>query len=322
MAAIHSGDADLSMIQDREVAVIGFGAEARAHCLNLRDSGVDVRVGLAPSSSGIPAAQAEGLPVMSITQACQEADVIAVLLADEQIPTIYAEHIAAHLGDGDALVFPRGFSVHFGQVEPPRGVDVCLVSVEESGATMRRHYEDGHAVPALLGVHQDATGRAWDLAKAYTKAIGGLRNDAFVTTMGEQTQAELFSEQVVHGGLAQLVRMGFETLVQAGCQPEVAHLEMRHVLKDVVDQMTEGRGNTSQDATAEYGGLLAGTRVIDGHVRAAMKAVLDDIGSGQFANRFRADQEAGAPELAQLRAEHASHQLVRTDERMRSRFGC
>ncbi|MBO1029892.1 ketol-acid reductoisomerase [Tessaracoccus sp. SD287] len=309
----YDSDADLSLLQDRQVAVIGYGSQGHAHALNLRDSGVDVRVGLAEGSSSRAKAEAEGLRVLSVAEAAKEADLIMILTPDQVQRTLYAEQIAPHLEEGDALFFAHGFNIRFGYITAPDGVDVCMVAPKGPGHLVRREYADGRGVPVLVAVEKDASGHAKDIALAYAKAIGGLRAGGIETTFTEETETDLFGEQaVLCGGASQLIMAGFETLTEAGYQPEVAYFECLHELKLIVDLMYEGgiaKQRWSVSDTAEYGDYVSGPRVIDAHVKQNMKAVLADIQNGAFAKRFIEDQDAGAPEFKKLRAEGEAHPI-------------
>ncbi len=325
MAKIYyDDDADLSIIQNRQVAIIGYGSQGHAHALNLRDSGVDVRVGLRPGSSSVAKAEAQGLRVLGIEEACEEADVIMILAPDQNQRQLYAEQIAPHLKDGDAIFFAHGFNIRYGYIKAPAGVDICMVAPKGPGHIVRREYEDGRGVPVLVCVEQDATGGAWDLAKSYARALGGLRAGGIETTFAEETETDLFGEQaVLCGGMSHLVQAGFETLTAAGYQPEMAYFECLHEMKMIVDLMIEG-GITKQrwsiSDTAEYGDYVSGPRVIDQHVKDNMKAVLDDIQSGAFAERFIADQDAGAPEFKKMREAEAGHPIEATGHELRKMF--
>jgi ketol-acid reductoisomerase len=317
----YDDDADLSVIKGRKVAVIGYGSQGHAHALNLRDSGVDVRVGLAEGSRSRAKAEAEGLRVLSVAQAVQEADLIVILTPDQVQRTVYAESIAPHLKEGAALFFGHGFNIRFGYITAPEGVDVAMVAPKGPGHLVRREFVDGRGVPVLLAVEKDETGKAWDLAKSYARAIGGLRAGGIRTTFTEETETDLFGEQaVLCGGASQLVMYGFEVLTEAGYQPEVAYFECLHELKLIVDLMIEGgiaKQRWSVSDTAEYGDYVSGPRVIDAHVKANMQAVLKDIQDGTFAKRFIADQDAGAPEFKALREKGAQHPIEATGRQLR-----
>ncbi|HET8601467.1 MAG TPA: ketol-acid reductoisomerase [Segeticoccus sp.] len=317
----YDDDADLSVIQGRRVAVLGYGSQGHAHALNLRDSGVDVRVGLLEGSKSRPKAEAEGLKVVTPAQAVQEADVIVILAPDHVQRKLYADSVAPHLNEGDALVFGHGFNIRFGYIEPPAGVDVFMVAPKGPGHLVRREFVDGRGVPVLLAVEKDESGKAWDLAKSYAKGIGGLRAGGIGTTFTEETETDLFGEQsVLCGGASQLVQYGFEVLTEAGYQPEIAYFECLHELKLIVDLMYEGgisKQRWSISDTAEYGDYVSGPRVIDPHVKENMKAVLEDIRNGSFAQRFIDDQDAGAPEFQALREKAAGHPIEKTGRELR-----
>ena len=317
----YDDDADLSVIQGRKVAVIGYGSQGHAHALNLRDSGVDVRVGLAEGSKSKAKAEAEGLTVRSVADAVKEADLVVILTPDQVQRHVYAKDIQPNLREGAALLFGHGFNIRFGYIKPEPGSDVLMVAPKGPGHLVRREFADGRGVPVLLAVEQDASGQAWDLAKAYGKAIGGLRAGAIKTTFTEETETDLFGEQaVLCGGASQLVMYGFETLVEAGYLPEVAYFECLHELKLIVDLMIEGgiaKQRWSVSDTAEYGDYVSGPRVIDPHVKENMQAVLADIRSGKFAQRFIDDQDAGAPEFKALREKGAQHPIEATGKELR-----
>ncbi len=317
----YDDDADLRPVQDRQVAVLGYGSQGHAHALSLRDCGVDVRVGLPEGSASRGAAEAEGLRVLTPYAACEEADLIVVLAPDQVQASLYDDAIAPNLVEGDALLFGHGFNPRFGHIEAPAGVDVCLVAPQGLGSAVRREFSEGRGVPVLLAVDRDASGRAWELALSYAKGIGGLRAGGIATTFAEEAEARLFGAQAVsRGGVAQLVIAGFETLTEAGYQPEVAYFECLQELELVVDLMYAGgiaSGRRSGSDTAEYGGYVCGPRIVDASVKARMRDVLEDIRTGSFAQRFGADQGAGAPELGRLRAEAAQHPIEATGRELR-----
>ena len=317
----YDADADLSIIAGRKVAVIGYGSQGHAHSLNLRDSGVDVRVGLLEGSASRAKAEAEGLRVVTPAQAAAEADVIMILAPDHKQRSLYTESIEPHLTAGKALFFGHGFNIRFGYIKPPADVDVIMVAPKGPGHLVRREYSAGRGVPVIVAVEQDATGGAWALALSYAKAIGGLRAGGIRTTFTEETETDLFGEQaVLCGGASQLVMYGFEVLTEAGYQPEVAYFECLHELKLIVDLMYEGgiaKQRWSVSDTAEYGDYVSGPRVIDPHVKENMKAVLADIQSGAFAARFIADQDAGAPEFTALRARGEQHPIEAVGRELR-----
>ena len=309
----YDGDADLSIIQNRVVAIIGFGSQGHAHAMSLRDSGVDVRVGLRPGSPSAKKAEEAGLRVVDPATAAAEADVIMILAPDHVQAGLYKESIEPNLQAGDALFFAHGFNIRFGYITPPADVDVCMVAPKGPGHLVRREYAAGRGVPAIVAVEQDATGNAWPLALSYAKAIGSLRAGGIKTTFTEECETDLFGEQaVLCGGASQLVMYGFETLVEAGYQPEVAYFECLHELKLIVDLMYEGgiaKQRWSVSDTAEYGDYVSGPRVIDPSVKENMKAVLADIQNGTFAERFVNDQLSGANEFKELRAKGEKHQI-------------
>jgi ketol-acid reductoisomerase len=317
----YDDDADLSIIQGRNVAVLGYGSQGHAHALSLRDSGVDVRVGLLPGSKSRAKAEAEGLRVLEPAEAVEEADLIVVLAPDPAQRKLYADSIEPNLVDGDALFFGHGFNIRYGYIKPPAGVDVALVAPKGPGHLVRREFVEGRGVPNIIGVEQDATGKAWDLALSYSKAIGGTRAGAIKTTFTEETETDLFGEQaVLCGGVSQLIMYGFETLTEAGYQPEVAYFEVLHELKLIVDLIYEGgiaKQRWSVSDTAEYGDYVSGPRVIDPSVKANMKAVLDDIQDGSFAKRFIDDQDAGGPEFLALRKKGAEHPIEAVGKELR-----
>jgi ketol-acid reductoisomerase len=317
----YDDDADLSIIQGRKVAVIGYGSQGHAHSLNLRDSGVDVRVGLAEGSKSKAKAEAEGLRVLSVADAVKEADLVVILTPDQVQRTVYANEIQPNLNPGTTLLFGHGFNIRFGYIQPEAGSDVIMVAPKGPGHLVRREFVDGRGVPVLVAVEQDASGQAWALAKSYAKGLGGLRAGGIKTTFTEECETDLFGEQaVLCGGASQLVMYGFETLTEAGYQPEVAYFECLHELKLIVDLMVEGgiaKQRWSVSDTAEYGDYVSGPRVIDESVKANMQAVLADIKSGAFAKRFIDDQDAGAPEFKSLREKGAAHPIEATGRELR-----
>ena len=318
----YDDDADLSIIQGRNVAVLGYGSQGHAHALSLRDSGVDVRVGLPEESRSRAKAEAEGLRVVTPYEACEEADVVVMLVPDPAQRAVYAEAVEPNLVDGDALFFGHGFNIRFGYVKPPAGVDVCMVAPKGPGHLVRREYTAGRGVPVLVAVEQDATGGAWPLTLSYARAIGGTRAGAIRTTFAEECETDLFGEQaVLCGGVSALVMAGFETLTEAGYQPEVAYFECLHELKLIVDLMYEGgiaKQRWSVSDTAEYGDYVSGPRIIDASVKARMQDVLAEIQDGSFAARFIADQDAGAPEFKALRAAAEQHPIEGVGRELRS----
>ena len=305
----YEKDVDRSQILNRKVAVLGYGSQGHAHALNLKESGVDVRVGLREGSSSVAKAQAAGLNVQSIAAACAEADVVMMLMPDTEMAAIYEEHVAPNLGDGDALFFAHGFNIRFDLIEPAANLDVCMVAPKGPGHLVRRTYSEGGGVPCLIAVEQDASGSAKELALAYADAIGGARAGVIETTFTEETETDLFGEQaVLCGGTTRLVQAGFETLIEAGYQPEVAYFECLHELKLIVDLMYEegiaGMRYSVSD-TAEWGDLSCGPKVIDDSVKATMKTLLTDIQDGTFAANWVAESRSGRSNFLAL--EQAGH---------------
>ena len=317
----YDDDADLSLIQGKNVAVIGYGSQGHAHSLSLRDSGVDVRIGLPEGSKSRAKAEAEGLRVLTPREAAEESDLIVILAPDQHQRKLYAEEIAPQLAAGDTLVFGHGFNIRFGYITPPEGVDVFMVAPKGPGHLVRREYVDGRGVPVLVAVEKDESGDAWPLALSYAKGIGGLRAGGIKTTFTEETETDLFGEQaVLCGGASQLVMYGFEVLTEAGYQPEVAYFECLHELKLIVDLMVEGgiaKQRWSVSDTAEYGDYVSGPLVIDERVKENMKGVLEKIKDGSFAQRFIDDQDAGAPEFKALREKGAQHPIEATGKELR-----
>ncbi|HWU47856.1 MAG TPA: ketol-acid reductoisomerase [Humibacter sp.] len=325
MAEIYyDGDADLAVIQGKKVVVIGYGSQGHAHAQNLRDSGVEVRVALKEGSKSKQKAEEAGFTVVSPAEGAEWADVIVILAPDQVQRHLYADDVAPHLSAGKALVFGHGFNIRFGYIQAPEGVDVVMVAPKGPGHTVRREYEAGRGVPVIVAVEKDASGNAWPLTLSYAKAIGGLRAGGIKTTFTEETETDLFGEQaVLCGGVSQLIQYGFETLTEAGYQPQVAYFEVLHELKLIVDLMWEGgiaKQRWSVSDTAEYGDYVSGPRVIDPRVKENMQAVLNDIQDGTFAARFIADQDAGAPEFLQLRSKGEQHPIEATGRELRKLF--
>jgi ketol-acid reductoisomerase len=318
----YERDADSDLIKSRKVAVIGYGSQGHAHALNLAESGVDVRVALRDGSSSREKAKEAGLRVMSVADAVSEADVVVVLLPDTEQAKVYETEIAPNLRDGDTLLFAHGFNIRFGQITPPSGVDVVMVAPKGPGHLVRRTYVEGGGVPSLVAVAQDASGKAHALALSYANAIGATRAGVLDTTFEEETETDLFGEQVVLcGGVTALVTAGFETLVEAGYQPESAYFECLHELKLIVDLMYEqgisGMRFSISD-TAEYGDLTRGPVVIDQHVRETMQGILADIRSGAFADEWIAENRAGRPKFGELRRRGAEHQIEKIGKELRA----
>jgi len=320
----YEDDADLSIIAGRKVAVIGYGSQGHAHALNLHDSGVDVRVGLREGSPSRSKAEDAGLQVLSVVDAVKWADVVVILAPDQVQRHLYRDEIAPNLNPGSALVFGHGFNIRYGYIKPEPGLDVVMIAPKGPGHLVRREFVDGRGVPVIVAVEQDASGGAWELALSYAKAIGGLRAAGIKTSFTEETETDLFGEQaVLCGGVSQLIQYGFETLTEAGYQPEVAYFEVLHELKLIVDLIHEG-GITKQrwsvSDTAEYGDYVSGPRVITPDVKENMKAVLADIQNGAFAKRFIDDQDAGAPEFKALRAKGQNHPIEPVGRELRKLF--
>ncbi|WP_437683082.1 ketol-acid reductoisomerase [Sorangium sp. So ce131] len=309
----YDNDADLSLIQSKKIAIVGYGSQGHAHALNLRDSGATVIVALAEGSKSRAKAQAAGLQVATVSEAAKAADVIMVLAPDTSQPKIYNEQIAPHLGPGKTLMFAHGFNIRFNTITPPASVDVSMIAPKGPGHRVRETYEAGGGVPALLAVHQDASGKAEAQALAYAKGIGATRAGVLSTTFAEETETDLFGEQaVLCGGASELVKAGFETLVNAGYQPEIAYFECLHELKLIVDLMYRGGLNYmrySISDTAEYGDYVSGPRVITDKTREEMKRILADIQSGEFARKWIAENEQGRPKFEATRAKEREQRL-------------
>lgn len=317
----HDSDIDPAPLADRTVGIIGFGSQGHAHALNLRDSGVEVVVGLRPDSASRAEAEGAGLRVETVEETAGRADVISMLVPDEAMAGIYEDSIATHLDPGDALLLAHGFNIHYGQIDPPESVDVVMVAPKGPGHLLRRTYEEGSGVPCLVAVHQDATGDAFETALAYAAAIGGGRAGILETTFEEETETDLFGEQVVLvGGVSELIKASYETLVEAGYQPESAYFETLHELKLIVDLLYEGGltwMNHSISNTAEYGGYTRGKRIVDEQTRERMREILADIRSGAFATEWLAQAREGSPVLEEGRAAMKSHQIEPTGASLR-----
>src|SRR5690554_3964551 len=320
----YDNDADLSLIQGKKVAIVGYGSQGHAHAQNLRDSGVEVVIGLKDGSKSKPKAEEQGFTVKSVADAAEWADVIMILAPDQHQRSIYNDHIKGALSAGKTLAFAHGFNIRYGYISAPAGVDVVLVAPKAPGHTVRREFVDGRGIPDIIAVEQDASGKAWDLALSYAKAIGGTRAGVIKTTFTEETETDLFGEQaVLCGGMSHLVQAGFETLTEAGYQPQIAYFEVLHELKLIVDLMWEGgiaKQRWSISDTAEYGDYVSGPRVVDDRVKESMKAVLADIQNGAFAKRFIDDQDNGAKEFQELRAKEEQHPIEKTGKELRALF--
>jgi ketol-acid reductoisomerase len=317
----YDADADLGRLQGKTIAILGYGSQGHAHALNLRDSGCEVVVGLRPGSPSRGEAGSEGLTVLDVGEAASRGDVVMILLPDEKQAEAWEGEIRDGIAAGNLLMFAHGFSIHFGQIEPPPGVDVGMVAPKGPGHLVRRQFTEGRGVPCLMAVHQDATGEARDLVLAYASGIGGGRAGVIETTFKDECETDLFGEQaVLCGGATELVRAGFETLVEAGYDPRLAYFECLHELKLIVDLMYE-KGiqgmRHSISNTAEYGDMTRGKEVITAQTRAAMRKLLADIQSGEFAKEWIAENRAGAENFQRLREEAAGHQVEQVGRELR-----
>jgi ketol-acid reductoisomerase len=319
---IYDKDADLSKLDGKTVAILGYGSQGHAHALNLKDSGVDVVVGLRDGSASADKARADGLRVASVADAASEGDVVMVLLPDEQQAAVWEAEIADGIAPGNLLMFAHGFSIHFEQIDPGPEVDVGMVAPKGPGHLVRRQFVEGNGVPGLIAIHRDSTGEARDMVLAYAKGIGCTRAGVIETSFKDETETDLFGEQaVLCGGVSELVRAGYETLVEAGYDPRLAYFECLHELKLIVDLMYE-KGITgmrySISNTAEYGDLTRGKQVIGDPTREAMKKILADIQSGEFAREWIAENNAGQENFQRMRAEQQNHQIEREGKELRS----
>jgi ketol-acid reductoisomerase len=320
----YDQDANLDRLADKTVAIIGYGSQGHAHALNLKDSGVNVIVGLYPGSKSAPKAKDAGLTVYPVAEAAEKADLIMILLPDEVQKTVYKQEIEPNLKEGDVLAFAHGFNIHFGQVVPPENVDVVMIAPKGPGHLVRRTYEQGEGVPCLFAVYQDASGQARDRAMAYAKGIGGTRAGILETSFREETETDLFGEQaVLCGGLSALIKAGVETLIEAGYQPELAYFECLHEVKLIVDLVVEGGLATMRDSisnTAEYGDYTRGPRVVTPETKAAMKEILSEIQSGQFAREFVLENQSGKPGFTAMRRQEAEHPIEEVGKDLRAMF--
>jgi ketol-acid reductoisomerase len=322
MATIYyDRDCDPELIKKHKVAIIGYGSQGHAHARNLAESGVDVVVGLREGSGSAQDAADAGLTVLPVAEAAATADVIMMLVPDQVMATIYAEDVEPHLEEGDTLMFAHGFNIHFGEIVPPEGVDVSMIAPKGPGHLVRRTYAEGSGTPCLVAVHQDSSGHALDLALSYGSAIGGGRAGILETTFKEETETDLFGEQVILcGGVSELIKASYETLVEAGYQPESAYFETLHELKLIVDLLYEGGLSWmrySVSDTAEYGDYTRGRRIVTDETRAAMKEVLGEIQSGAFANEWLAQAREGAPFLLEQREANRAHQIEQVGKELR-----
>ncbi|MGC8871588.1 MAG: ketol-acid reductoisomerase [Caldimicrobium sp.] len=322
MKVYYDNDADLSLLKDKVIAVLGYGSQGHAHALNLRDSGLNVVVGLKPGGPSWERAKKDGFEPMLPKEACEKADLIMILVPDQTQPALYKECIEPVLKPGKMLLFAHGFNIHYGQIVPPAEVDVAMVAPKGPGHLVRREFERGAGVPCLVAVHQNASGKALEKALAYAKGIGGTRAGVIETTFKEETETDLFGEQVVLcGGVSALIKAGFETLVEAGYQPEIAYFECLHELKLIVDLIYEGGlafMRYSISDTAEYGDLTRGPRIINEAVRAEMKKILKEIQTGEFAREWILENQAGRPVLNALRKKEAEHPIEEVGARLRA----
>jgi len=317
----YEEDASIEVLKDKRVTVLGYGSQGRAHALNLRDSGLEVTVGLRKDSPSWRRAEADGCTLAGVHEACSGADVVAMLVPDQYQAAVWAEAVEPNLAPGSALLFAHGFNIHFGQIRPPEDNDIIMVAPKAPGPLVRRTFEEGSGTPGLIAVHQDATGAAHDRALAYARGIGCTRAGVIQTTFAEETETDLFGEQaVLCGGTSRLIQAGFETLVEAGYQPEIAYFECLHELKLIVDLLYEGGFRGMREAisdTAEYGDLSRGKRIIGSEVESAMRATLEDIRSGEFAKEWVLENKAGSPVLDAERRRQSELPIEEVGARLR-----
>jgi len=318
----YNDDADLQFLTDKTVAILGYGSQGHAHALNLKESGINVVVGLRDGSSSRAEAEKEGLEVVSPADAAKRGDIVMVLIPDQYQADVYENAIKPNLSEGNVLAFAHGFNIHFDQIQPPSEVDVFMIAPKSPGHLVRRVYKKGSGVPCLVAVDQDYTGTAKDTALAYAKAIGGTRAGVIETTFKEETETDLFGEQaILCGGVSEMVKQGFEVLTEAGYQPEIAYFECLHELKLIVDLMYEGgieRMYYSVSDTAEYGGLTRGADVVDEVNKKRMKEVLNQVQDGTFAKEWMKENNDGIPKLKKLRSELGDHQIEQVGKQLRS----
>ncbi|MEM7715254.1 MAG: ketol-acid reductoisomerase [Cyanobacteria bacterium P01_A01_bin.68] len=320
----YDSDANLDLLAGKTIAIIGFGSQGHAHALNLKESGMNVIVGLYPGSKSAAKAKDGGLTVKSVADAAKAADFIMILLPDEVQRSVYKEEIEPNLEEGNTIAFAHGFNIHFGQVVPPENVDVVMIAPKGPGHLVRRTYEQGQGVPCLFAIYQDKTGQARDKAMAYAKGIGGTRGGILETTFREETETDLFGEQaVLCGGLSALIKAGFETLVEAGYQPELAYFECLHEVKLIVDLVVEGGLAKMRDSisnTAEYGDYTRGPRVVTDETKTEMRKILKEIQSGQFARDFVTENQSGKPGFTAMRRQEAEHPIENVGKDLRAMF--
>ncbi len=322
MKVYYDKDANLDILKDKVVAIIGYGSQGHAHAQNLRDSGVNVVVGQRPGGANYDLAKEHGFEPLSVAEAAKRADFIMLLLPDQHQAKVYREDVLPHLGAGKSLIFAHGFNIHFGQIEPPADVDVFMVAPKGPGHLVRRTFTEGGGVPCLIAIHQDASGHARDKALAYAKGLGGARSGVLETTFAEETETDLFGEQVVLcGGLSELIKAGFETLVEAGYKPEIAYFECLHEIKLIVDLIYEGGLDYmrySISDTAEYGDYVTGRRIITDETRMEMRKVLSEIQEGVFARNFILENQAGNPYFKATRRIQSAHPIEKIGKELRS----
>ncbi|MGK7921422.1 MAG: ketol-acid reductoisomerase [Trichodesmium sp.] len=320
----YDSDANLDILNNKTIAIIGYGSQGHAHALNLKDSGSKVIVGLYPGSKSASKAKEAGLEVYPVDKAAEIADLIMILLPDEVQKTVYKNEIEPNLKEGKILAFAHGFNIHFGQIVPPENVDVVMVAPKGPGHLVRRTYEQGEGVPCLFAIFQDASGQARDRAMAYAKGIGGTRAGILETSFREETETDLFGEQVVLcGGLSALIKAGFETLIAAGYQPELAYFECLHEVKLIVDLVVEGGLANMRDSisnTAEFGDYTRGPRIVTDETRAEMRKILSEIQSGQFAREFVMENQTGKPVFTAMRRQEAEHPIEEVGKDLRAMF--
>ncbi|KNF09978.1 ketol-acid reductoisomerase IlvC [Gottschalkia purinilytica] len=318
----YDSDASLDLLKGKKVAIIGYGSQGHAHALNLKESGLDVIVGLYNGSKSWEKAESAGLQVAEVAEAVKQSNVVMILLPDEKQAAVYKESIEPNLKEGDALAFAHGFNIHFGQIVPPNNVDVFMVAPKGPGHLVRRVYEEGFGVPALFAVYQDYTGKAKDIALAYAKGVGGTKAGVLETTFKEETETDLFGEQaVLCGGATELVKAGFDTLVEAGYQPEIAYFECLHELKLIVDLLYEGgfeKMRYSVSDTAEYGDYMIGRRIVTEETRKEMKKVLKEIQEGIFARNWLQENQLNRPQFNAIKKAELEHPIVEVGKNLRS----
>lgn len=322
MKVYYDQDASLDVLKDKKIAVLGFGSQGHAHSLNLKESGMNVCVGLRPESSSVAKAEKAGVEVKGIDEAVKWADVIMVLLPDQTQKEVYDKSIASNLKEGDTLVFAHGFNIHYQQIVPPENVNVMMIAPKSPGHLVRRTYKEGNGVPCLIAVHHDYSGNTKDMALAWAKGIGGTKAGVIETTFKDETETDLFGEQaVLCGGSAELIKTGFEVLTEAGYPPELAYFECMHELKLIVDLYYEGgltRMNYSVSDTAEYGGMTRGKRVVTDVAKKEMQQILKEVQDGSFAKEWIDENAAGQPNLDKLRKENKEHSIEVVGEKLRS----